>query len=113
MSDLPISYSSEEINGWLLWQLQGRLDRLTAEAVAAKGEELLADCQKLALDLSALSYLSSAGIRIILKLADGAKQVEKPFAVVSAEGMVKEILEMARLDMFVDIYPSAEELENA
>ena len=98
MSDLPISYSSEEINGWLLWHLQGRL---------------LTDCQKLALDLSALSYLSSAGIRTLLRLADGARQAGKPFAVISPGGMVREILEMARLDMFVTIHPSAEELKNA
>lgn len=113
MSDLPISYSSKEINGWLFLQLRGRLDRTTAEETAAVGEKHLSASQKLALDLSALSYLSSAGIRTILKLAGGAKQVEKSFAVVSPEGMVKEILEMARLDMFVDIYLSAEELENA
>ena len=113
MSDLPISYSSEEINGWLLWHLQGRLDRLTAEETAAKGEELLADCRKLVLDLSALSYLSSAGIRTILKLASAAGQAGKPFSVVSPGGMVKEILEMARLDMFVTIHSSAEELKNA
>jgi len=113
MSDLPISYSSEEINGWLLWHLQGRLDRTTADVATAEGEKLLTDCQKLALDLSALSYLSSAGIRTLLRLADGARQAGKPFAVISPGGMVREILEMARLDMFVTIHPSAEELKNA
>ena len=113
MSDLPISYSSRETYGWHLWQLRGRLDRTTAEAAWAEGERQMSACGKMALDLSELDYLSSAGIRTILKLAGGAKQVEKSFAVVSPEGMVKEILEMARLDMFVDIYPSAEELENA
>ena len=35
MSDSAISYSTEEMNGWLLWQLRGRLDRTTAEEAAA------------------------------------------------------------------------------
>ena len=113
MSDLPISYSSEEKNGWLLWQLRGRLDRLTAEETATEGEKQLAACQKLALDLSHLQYLSSAGIRTILRLASGAERQGLAFVLISPDGMVREILQMARLDMFVTIHPSAEELENA
>ena len=61
----------------------------------------------------AANYLSSAGIRAILKLASLAEQAGKPFAVVSTGGMVREILEMARLDMFITICSSSEELENA
>jgi len=113
MSDLPISYSNEEKNGWLFFRLRGRLDRTTAEEAVAEGEKDISACRKLALDLSDLSYLSSAGIRAILKLASVAEQAGKPFAVVSSGGMVREILEMARLDMFITICSSAEELENA
>ena len=51
MSDLPIRYNSEEINGWRVWQLWGRLDRTTAEEAAEEGEKQLAACRKLALDL--------------------------------------------------------------
>lgn len=113
MSDSAISYSTEEMNGWLLWQLRGRLDRTTAEEAAAEGEKQLSACKKLALGLSGLSYISSAGIRTILKLAGGAEQAGKPIAVVSPEGMVKEILEMAKLDVFVTIHASADDLEKA
>ena len=49
MSDLPIRYNSEEINGWQVWQLRGRLDRTTAEEAAEEGEKQLAVCRKLVL----------------------------------------------------------------
>ena len=106
MPDSAINYSTEEMNGWLLWQLRGRLDRTTAEEAAAEGEKQLSACQKLALDLS--QCIPQADVMV-----GGAEQAEKPIAVVSPEGMVKEILEMARLDMFVTIHASADDLEKA
>ena len=111
MSDWPIVYSSEERNDWFLWQLQGRLDRTTAEEAAEEGEKLLAGRKKFALDLSRLDYLSSAGIRTILKLARAAEKQSITFAVISPGGMVKEVLETSRLDMFMDICSALEELD--
>ena len=112
MSDLPISYSNEEKNGWLFLQLRGRLDRTTAEEAVAEGEKDISACRKLALDLSGLSYVSSAGLRTILKLTSGAEQAGKPIVVISSEGMVREILELARLDLFVTIHDSVDDLKN-
>ena len=111
MSNLPINYSSEEKNGWFIWQLEGRLDRLTAEEAAEKGAELLPGQAKFALDLSRLEYLSSAGIRALLKIAKEAEEKGAAFALISQGGMVREVLETSRLDMFVDICSSAEELD--
>lgn len=113
MSDLPISYSNQEKYGWHLCQLRGRLDRTTAEDAWAEGERQMSACGKMALDLSELDYLSSAGIRTILRLAGEAQQKGVSFVLVSSGGMVKEILETARLDLFITIHSSAEELEHS
>ena len=113
MSDLPISYCREEKQGWFFWQLQGRLDRVTAAAATEEGLSLLPGHNGFALDLSELAYLSSAGIRAILTLADAARKQDISFAVVVAEGMVREVLEISRLDMFVKICASGEELGEA
>ena len=80
MSDLLISYSSEEKQGWFLWQVKGRLDRITAAGATEEGRRLLQGQVKFALDLSELAYLSSAGIRAILTLADGAQKQGISFA---------------------------------
>lgn len=113
MSDLPISYNSEEKYGWFLWQVKERLDRVTAAGATEEGTRLLPGHAKFALDLSKLSYLSSAGIRAILTLADGAQKQGISFALVVTEGMVREVLETSRLDMFVKMYDSVEELGKA
>lgn len=113
MSELPISYHSGERQGWFLWQVKGRLDRVTAADATAEGIRLLSGQAKFALDLSELAYLSSAGIRAILTLADQAKKQGISFALVVAEGMVREVLETSRLDMFVKMHASVEELGQA
>ena len=111
MSNSSINYGSEEKKGWFIWQLGGRLDRLTAGEALEKGEELLSGQAKFAMDLSRLEYLSSAGIRVLLKLAKVAEEKGIAFALISSGGMVREVLETSRLDMFVDICSSAEELD--
>ncbi len=47
--------------------LTGRLDTTTAPSLEAVLEELLPTAQELVLDLGELEYISSAGLRVILK----------------------------------------------
>ena len=60
--------------------------------------------------MSGLEYLSSAGIRILLRLTKQAQAEGKDFALVGATGMVKVVLAESRMDMFAKIYASADEL---
>jgi anti-anti-sigma factor len=113
MSDLPISYSSEERQGWFLWQVKGYLDRTTADEATEKGLRLLPGHAKFALDFSELAYLSSAGIRAVLKIAEAAQKQDICFALIVGEGMVREVLEISRIDLFVKIHASVEELVQA
>ena len=46
--------------------LEGRLDTATAPALEAELNQSLAGITKLVLDFSALEYLSSAGLRVLL-----------------------------------------------
>ncbi len=49
-------------------QLEGRLDTVTAPELEAELNELESDITTLDLDLEALTYMSSAGLRVILGL---------------------------------------------
>ena len=51
--------------------LDGRLDTLTSPSLEAKVNEVVGDADKLIIDLGALSYISSAGLRVLL----GAAQI--------------------------------------
>ncbi len=53
-------------NGELTVALTGRLDTLTSPELEEILEEEIDDAQKLILDLSAVKYISSAGIRVLL-----------------------------------------------
>ena len=46
--------------------LRGRLDTVTAPRLEAELKDRLDDVEKLVLDLSGLSYISSAGLRVLL-----------------------------------------------
>ena len=110
MAEETIAFQTSEKNGWTLWAVKGRLDRLTAQEAGEKADNIFSAAQKLAVDMSGLEYLSSAGIRVLLKLTKQAKADGKEFAFVAPAGMVKVELAESRMDMFVTIYASADEL---
>ena len=110
MAEETIAFQTSEKNGWTLWAVTGRLDRLTAQAAADDADKVFAAAQKFAVDMSGLEYLSSAGIRILIRLTKQASAEGKEFALVGATGMVKVVLAESRMDMFAAIYESADEL---
>ena len=111
MTDLAMTFAQAEKGSWHIWQLAGRLDRATAAQVQAEGETLLQQTDRLAIDLSELAYISSAGIRVLLLLAKQAEDASQPFCLCSPQGIVREVLEISRLDMFLSICPSVDTLE--
>lgn len=110
MGDNTIGLRTSEKNGWTLLCVEGRLDRLTAQDAGEKADKFFAATQKLAVDMSGLEYLSSAGIRVLLRLTKQAQAEGKAFALVAPSGMVKVVLAESRMDMFATIYASADEL---
>ncbi|ORT99733.1 hypothetical protein D081_1617 [Anaerovibrio sp. JC8] len=105
-----LQISTNEMNGWHILSLSGSLDRMTSEETGKRGEELQQDIEKIAMDLSGLEYISSAGIRVLLKLAKKAKADGKKYAICGATGFVKEVLEDANMDVLVDMFDSTDQL---
>jgi len=67
-------------NGWLGWRVEGRID------------------------------ISSAGLRVLLRLFKKAKREGKEFTVAGAAGMVKKILHDSNMDSFLQMRASLDEL---
>ena len=105
-----INYSISQQGTWTVFGLEGQLDRTTAEETGERLNEALKGSSSLAVELSGLEYLSSAGIRIIVRLAKQAKAEGKAFCICGVAGFVKEVVEDANLDLLVDMCPSAEAL---
>ena len=106
-----IMHKEEKLkNGWVVWSVEGRIDIATSDAAYEKGEEILERSEKLVLDMSKVSYLSSAGIRIIVRLFKKAKKDNKEFTVSGAAGMVKTVLEDSNLNTVLKMRESLADL---
>ncbi len=60
-------------NGTVTISLAGRLDTVTAPELDAKLNEVLEDAKSLRFDFNELEYISSAGLRILLKAQNAMK----------------------------------------
>ena len=105
-----IRHDISQQGAWTVFGLEGQLDRTTAEETGSRLSEVWKTSSQLAVELSGLEYISSAGIRIIIRLAKQAKAEGKAFCICGAAGFVKEVVEDANLDLLVDMCPSAEAL---
>ena len=52
----------------IVLNISGRLDTTTAPALETEFVQLQAQCEQLVLDFAKLEYLSSAGLRVLLKM---------------------------------------------
>lgn len=85
--------------------LQGRLDTATAPAIEERLLGLIGQGGVIA-DLSAVRYVSSAGLRVLLKAAKQAKQAGHPFALVGLQEAVREVFEISGFDRIIPAFDS-------
>lgn len=97
-------------NGWTVWSVNGRIDMVTAEKAYATGEDIVSRNEKTVLDMSGMDYLSSAGLRVLLRLNKLAKKSGKEFTLCGPSGIVKSVLEDSGMDALFTIYASLNEL---
>ena len=86
-------------NGWTVWSVNGRIDMVTAEKAYATGEDIVNRNEKTVLDMSGMDYLSSAGLRVLLRLNKLAKKSGKEFTLCGPSGIVKSVLEDSGMDL--------------
>src|SRR5207247_1600122 len=76
----------------------GRLDEYWSSHLADVIEEnIRAGAHRLRVNLAAVTYLSSAGIRILLQYYKQLQEIQGSFAVVEPSAFVRKILDMTRL----------------
>ena len=79
-------------NGVLTVSLSGKLDTVTAPSVADEIEANINDAEKLIIDMKDLSYISSAGLRLLLSLHKKMSQ-KGGMTVINPNATNMEILE--------------------
>lgn len=91
--------------------IKGRADALNSSKLEAFYEQIVENnIQNLIVDCTQLEYVSSAALRIFLKIAKQVKRVSGKFVMASDNELVKKIFEISGLP---SIFPSVGSLQDA
>jgi len=104
-----MNISTRDSENVLVIDIAGKLDTGTS---AQALDELLA-CLKSSPDrvlisLASLEFVSSAGLRVILRVAKHMRGYSGTLKVSGAHGMVQEVLEISGFDSLLDLYEDDE-----
>jgi anti-sigma B factor antagonist len=92
-----------------VFKLKGRLDSNTSTGFEQKlFESIDSGARKLIIDFEGLDYISSAGLRVILKATKNLKTSEGKLVLCAMQDYVKEVFEISGFDSFLPIEPSVE-----
>ncbi len=102
-----IQEKKDDIN---VLRIKGRLDSKTSPEFEEKIAEASKNgTSKMILDFGELEYISSAGLRVVLKAAKDMKRIDGSVVLCSMQDYVKEVFEIAGFDTFLPIEPSFED----
>lgn len=92
-------------DGTAVLALQGRFDFSQYSAFKEEQTRVLdhTDVKKIVLDFHGLQYMDSAALGVLLVLLDRAKETGKSVSIRRANGVVKEILDVAHFDRMFEI----------
>ena len=94
----------EKQGGIYVFKLIGRLDSNTSQGFEQKLFQAISDGSKtMVVDFKDLDYISSAGLRVILKAIKAIKREDGRIMLCSMQDYVKEVFEIAEFDSFLPI----------
>ncbi len=103
-----------EINQVAVVEARGRVDSATAARFgAALTSAIDGGARRVVLDLSGVDYMSSAGLREIVSALKKLRKMQGDIRLAEPAARVLEVLEMAGLDTFMQIYPARAEALNS
>ena len=93
------------LDNTLVVDMAGSLDTQTAgSAMDALQVHLDARPKKLLINLAGLEFVSSSGLRVILRAAKQVRANGGAMKLCGAQGMVKEVLEISGFDRLLDLH---------
>ena len=99
MKNENFEITEDQIPGGSKFIIKGRVNAINADELQLKLEKAFNDGQKkLVLNMLRVEYLSSAGIRVILKMYKQAKDVGGKLGIEMASENVRNVLGMTALD---------------
>ena len=97
----------------VLIEVEGRVDHGTApgfgSALLPHVEGCTGETKKLLLDLGAVNYMSSAGLRILMIAAKGCRKQSGKMVLAALRPTIQEIFKIGRFDMVVETFATVRE----
>jgi len=91
----------------------GTIDHVSAPAFRAALDPHLTGCaadgHHVVLDFSEVPYISSAGLRVLMLASKQAKAQGAPLAVCGLQPVVREIFEISRFNLVMQVFPTLRE----
>src|SRR5574341_1878577 len=101
--------TSQRVGEFLELHVTGRLDAYWAEHLTKALEEALREgADSIRLDMSSVSYMSSVGIRVLLRFYRQLQRIKGSFVVCNPSDAVKSVLELAGLQVLLAEGPGVE-----
>jgi len=105
-----VELKEEKKGDVLILRIKGRLDAISSPAAEKKVFDCINSGQsKLLLDFAGVSYLSSAGMRMLLSTTKKLKTLSGKLVVCSITSNVMDVLKMSGFDHVLDLAKTEEE----
>jgi anti-sigma B factor antagonist len=103
----------KRLNEIVIFKLNGNLNSNTSPALEDKiFEAIKNESKNMILDFEDLDYISSAGLRVIMKATKNLKQSEGMIVLCSMQDYVKEVFEIAGFDAYLPIVSTMDDALN-
>ena len=104
-TNCEILWDKEE--GILIASLRGRIDTKNADEIQQEMDpEIASEAGPLVIDFQGVTFLSSAGLRVVLRIAKSMNKQAREFAMASLNQSVHDVVEVSGLDQLITIYDS-------
>ncbi len=105
-----MAVNSARENGTLIARTDGRIDGANAREFQVALEDAIDPSDRtVILDMENLSYISSAGLRVILMTAKTLQKQNAKFAICSLSPAIREVFQISGFDRIIPIHSSQEE----
>ena len=112
---MDIKLNDTSMSGVDILSINGRLDALNSSILEEKVNPLTKSdkTSSLIFDLAGLEYISSAGLRVILKTAKDCKNTSKKLFLCGLTDNVSDVFKISGFDLILDIKPDLNSVKEA
>ncbi len=104
---MVMEISSSDMKRVQLFEVMGRVDSTNAAELGGAMDRSIDDGKtNLVLDLGGVEYMSSAGLREMVRVLKRVKRSGGDLRIANPSERVREVLELAGLDSIFEIYPT-------